>query len=533
MDSVARRIVSLGRRGLLRGATAAAALAAITPSGGTQVLAQPAFTDDPFSQGVASGDPWPDSVVLWTRLAPPVTTGRRLPNRPIACGWEVAEDDRFTRILRQGTAIAHPELGHALHVTVDGLAPGRRYAYRFHAGGVASPVGHTRTAPAPDATPDQLRFAVAGCQHWEHGFFTAWDDIAQDAALDFVFHYGDYIYEYAARAAPPAIRPHLGDETYTLTEYRDRYALYRSDSALRRAHAAHPFLMSFDDHEVDNNWAGAWSEEDGSRAHPVAVPPEVFALRKQIAFQAWYEAMPVRQTMRPNGPSITAWRGLRWGRLADIAVLDTRSHRDDQPCGDGTRPPCPDLDDPSRRMLGANQESWLRERLVRPDSIWKLVAQQVPMMRRDLGTGGPVLSMDKWDGYPAARARLLGALHQGKVRNLAVLAGDIHQSWAGALHLDPRDPTSPVVGHEFVATSITSGGDGSDVPSNGARLLARNPHVAWIGNRRGYNLHQVTARGMTVTSRMVERVSVPGAPMRDAARFVVEADNPRLHREPV
>jgi len=530
MDSIARHILSLSRRGLLRGATAAAALAAITPAARGQTPHR--FTSDPFTLGVASGDPWPDGFVIWTRLAPEPLTGGGLPRAAIAVTWEVAEDEGFGRIVAQGLALARPELGHSVHVEVGGLPPGRPFFYRFRADGAESRVGRSRTAPALDALPARLRIVSAGCQHYEVGFFTAWRHIAEEPELDLVAHYGDYIYEYAARpegtGRPPVVRSHRGLEIHTLEDYRARHALYRLDPDLQAAHAAHPFVMSFDDHEVDNNWAGAISEEDGKGRFPVAVPPEIFALRKQAAFQAWYEAMPVRRAQLPAGPAITAWRGLRWGRLADLAVLDTRSHRDDQPCGDVTGPPCAAVANPAAQVLGPAQEEWLMRRLAGSDATWKVLAQQVPMMPRDLGAESSAISMDKWDAYPAARARLLNHIAEARVTGVTVLTGDVHNAWTGRIHRDPADPNSPVVAHEFIATSITSGGDGSDTLPGTARMLARNPHVAMFNNRRGYTVLEARPEAMEARFRALPHVSRAGAPVADAARFTLAEG--RLHR---
>lgn len=538
MNSTTRHILDLSRRGLLRGATAAAALAAITPPTSRRAVAQPIFAANPFALGVASGDPLPDGLVIWTRLAPQPLMGSAteggLPPVAIEIRWEVAEDDRFSQIVRSGTAIARPELGHSVHVEVDGLRPTRPYFYRFLAGSERSPVGRGRTAPTPDMMPARLRFVTAGCQHWEHGYFTAWDHVANEAELDFVFHHGDYIYEYRARgAAPgpvPSVRQHTGNEIYTLTDYRNRYALYKSAPDLQRAHRMHAFLSSFDDHEVDNNWAGGISGEDGSPRFPIGVPPEIFALRKQIAFQAWYESMPVRRAQLPRGAEITAWRGLRWGRLGDIAVLDTRSYRDDQPCGDGVKAPCAAVDNPKAQVLGSAQERWLFERLATSQATWKVLAQQVPVMRRDFGSSEAILSMDKWDAYPAAGARLFRHVMEANVRGLTVLTGDVHQAWAGTLRADFADERSPVVGHEFIATSIASNGDGSEVLAQTEQVLRRNPHIAWFNNRRGYNLHEASAERMEVTFRGLDFVTRPGAPAVDKARFVVEAGGSALHR---
>ncbi len=533
MDSTRRHILDLSRRGLLRGATAMAAMAALAPPI-RQATAQPVFRAYPFAMGVASGDPMPDGMVLWTRLCPEPLAGGGMPRAAVEVGWEIAADPGMRQIVQKGTALARPELGHSVHVEVVGLEPGRPYHYRFRAGREASPIGHTRTAPAADAMPTAMRFVSAGCQHWEHGFFTAWRHVAEEAQIDFVAHYGDYIYEYRARANAPggatAVRQHNGEEIHTIDDYRNRYALYRSDPDLQAAHAAHPFLMSFDDHEVDNNWAGIHSEEDGSGRFPVAVPPEIFALRKAIAFQAWYEAMPVRRAQMPRGPEITAWRGLRWGRLAEIAVLDTRGYRDNQPCGDINGAPCAEVDRPEQHMLGAAQEAWLHDRLARTDATWKVLAQQVPVMRRDIGTERLGISMDKWDAYPKARDRLTRHIHEAGVKNVAILTGDVHQAWAGTVHLNPDDPKSPAVASEFVATSISSNGDGSEVIGSTGRMLARNPHIAFFNNRRGYTLHEATEKRLLATFRGLDQVSRPGASRMDKGAFVTEAGDPTIKK---
>lgn len=536
MDSTRRHILDLSRRGLLRGATAAAALAAIQPAASRRVWANPVFARYPFSLGVASGDPLPDGVVIWTRVAPDPLAGGGMPRQAVEVVWEVAEDPRFQRPVSRGVALARPELGHAVHVEVGGLRPAATYHYRFRVGREVSPIGRTRTAPAPDATPARLRFVNAGCQHYEQGFFTAWRHVAQESELDFVFHYGDYIYEYRARGNQPSgvgpVRQHQGEEIHTVEDYRNRYALYRLDPDLAAAHAAHPFLVSFDDHEVDNNWAGEVSEEDGGTRFPVAVPPEVFALRKQAAFQAWYEAMPLRRAAFPRGPAIAAHRRLRYGRLADIHVLDTRQYRSDQPCGDVTGPPCEAVARPDAQMLGAAQEAWLLDNLADRHATWQVLAQQVMVMPRDLGDDirGRVISMDKWDAVPAARTRLLRGIAARGVRNGVVLTGDVHNAWAGTVHADGAEPQGPGLMTEFCATSIASGGDGSEQVAATPTVLRRNPHIAFFNNRRGYCLHEASEGRMEVSFRALPFVSRPGAPVEDRARFVVEAGRAEVTR---
>lgn len=533
MDSHARHILELNRRGLLRGALGLAALAAMQPPARAQVpVLGLGFARYPFTLGVASGEPAPDGVVIWTRLAPePLAPLGGMPAAAVELAWEVAEDPRFARIAQRGTALARPELGFAVHVEVAGLAPARPYWYRFRAGREASPVGRTRTAPAADAAPARLRFVNAGCQHLEHGFFTAWRHVAEEEELDLVVHYGDYIYEYRGvlpgqPSWGPTVRTHEGDEIHTLEDYRRRYAQYRLDPDLAAAHAAHPFLVSFDDHEVDNNWAGLVSEEDGGQRFPVAVPPEVFALRVQAAFQAWYEHMPLRRSALPRGAEILAHRRIPWGRLAALHVLDTRQHRDDQPCGDGVKLPCAAVANPAAQILGERQERWLLDGLADSGATWQVLAQQVMLMRREFPAG--TLSMDKWDAYPAARARLLQGLRDRGVANAVVLTGDVHNAWAGEVRLDALDETSPVVATEFVASSISSGGDGSETLGNTAEVLRRNPHIRFFNNRRGYTLHEITPERMEVLFRALPYVTRAGAPREDRGRFVVEAGRPGL-----
>lgn len=526
MDSIRRHLLDLSRRGLLRGAAGMAALAATGPAM-RGALAQPLFRSFPFTLGVASGDPSPDGFVIWTRLAPdPLQPDGGMLRAPFAVAWEVAQDERFERIAASGSAIARPELAHAVHVEVGGLAPGRPWFYRFRAGTEASATGRARTAPATGAGVPRLRFVHAGCQHYEHGHFTAWRHIAAEPDLDFVFHYGDYIYEYRGRAPGqpgwgPLVRPHLGEETMTLPDYRQRYAQYRLDADLQAAHAAHPFLASYDDHEVDNNWAGATSEEDGRGRFPVAVPPEVFALRKAAAFQAWYEHMPVRRAALPRGPDIVAYRRLDFGAMARVHVLDTRQFRDDQPCGDGARRACAEVARPDAQMLGAAQEAWLLDGLADSPARWNIIAQQVPMMRRELAGGA--ISMDKWDAYPAARQRLLDGMAERRTRNPVVLSGDVHVALAASIR---RTPEGAPAASELTATSITSAGDGAPMTPAGAEWRARNPDIAFFHAQRGYCVSEAREARMTTEFVALPYVTRPDAPRESAARFVVEDGEP-------
>jgi alkaline phosphatase D len=503
VDSAARHILALDRRGALRGGMALAALAALARS----ARGEDRLRENPFTLGVASGEPRPDSLVLWTRL-----TGT---TSPVPVTWEAAGDDRFTRILRRGEATAEADDGHSLHIELGGLAPASTYFYRFRTAGFLSPVGRTRTAPAPgsDAT---FRFANAGCQHFEHGHFTAWRHIAE-APLDTVFHYGDYIYEYRGLrpedggwAARSRIRMHEGGETLTLADYRARHAQYRADPDLQAAHAAHPFIVSYDDHEVSNDWAGG------------APPTAEFVLRRTAALKAWWEAMPLPRAMldRP------AYRRFRFGRQVAFHVLDTRGYRDAQPCGGRGR--CDAIERPDAQMLGPVQEAWLNDGLTAArDATWQVLAQQIPLMRRHLANGA--LSLDKWDGYPAARARLLAALAERRIGGAVALSGDVPRALAATVHADPDDAGSTALATEFTATSVTSEGDGSDSAGRPV-LLERNPHIQHFGARRGFTLHEAGARGFEASFRALPFVSRPGAPHVEEARFHVEPGQPGLHR---
>lgn len=501
-------LVELARRGLLRGAFGLSALAALQPS-----RARAQAPGNPFTLGVASGDPWPDSVVLWTRLAPdPLAEGGGMAALPVTLRWEIAADPQMRRVLQSGEVVARPEEAHSVHLEVHRLEPARTYFYRFRFGPFETPVGRTRTAPLPGSEAT-IRFLNAGCQNYEHGHFTAWRHAAAEENIDFVFHYGDYIYEYAGRQPGqrgwgPIVRSHHGGETLTLENYRARYAQYRTDPDLAAAQAAHPFIASYDDHEVENNWVSLISQRDGGARFPVATPPAVFALRAAAAFQAWYEHMPVRPSARPRDTEIIAYRRLRFGRRLDLHVLDTRRFRDDQPCGDGNVAPCAEVARPDAQVLGMAQEAWLRDGLTRSDAQWQVLAQQIFLAPRRFPRG--TISMDSWDGYPAARERLIGMIGP---RRAAVLTGDVHRAWA-------NDVAPGVV--EFVGTSITSEGDGSDVQSTAPDIMAGNPHLKFNSNRRGYTLHVAGIRGMEAIYRAVPFVQQPDAPLTTAGHFIAE-----------
>jgi alkaline phosphatase D len=497
------------RRNLLRGGAALLLTGGLT----TRVWAQPVFARDPFTLGVASGDPLPDGVVLWTRLAPDPLSGGGMPMAAVEVAWEIAADDRMRNIVRRGAAMARPELGHAVHVEASGLEPAREYWFRFRVGREASPIGRTKTAPAATNAVQQIRFALCGCNRYEDGYFTAFRHLAEERP-DFAFHYGDYIYEYRERL--DRVRRVQGDEIHTLVDYRNRYAQYKLDRDLQAAHAATPFVVSFDDHEVDNNWAGAISEEPD-------VPPELLLLRRAMAFQAWYENMPVRRAQLPRGPDIVAHRRLLFGDLLALNVLDTRQHRSDQPCGDGVKPRCEAVDDPRATMLGAEQERWLFDGLAASRARWNVLAQQVMVMRRRMTANPATFAMDKWDGYAVAQRRLHEFLAERRPGNPVVLTGDVHNAWVGELKSDYDRLAGPSLGVEFVATSISSNGDGGDTRPETAQMLADNPHIKFFNDLRGYTLCELTPQRWTAHFRVLDKVTMPGFPMRNRASFVIEA----------
>ena len=481
------------------------------------VRAQAKWRAQPFSLGVASGDPSPDGFVIWTRLAPvPLDPHGGMPIESVPATWEVASDEGFRSIVARGSTVARPELTHSIHVEVAGLKPDRPYFYRFEAGGERSPVGRARTFPVTASSPQRLRFGMAGCQDYQAGYYTAYRHLA-DEELAFVFHYGDYIYEYGPDS--PAVRKHASDLIVSLDDYRRRHAQYKSDPDLQAAHAAHAFFMTFDDHEVRNNWAGDIDDDDHA-------PPEVFRLRRQSAFQAWYEHMPVRRRQLPAGSAMQLYRGVRFGDLAKFDFLDTRQFRTNQPCGDGYKVACPEVSSPKAHMISAEEEAWLTRNLRSRGARWNVVAQQVMMMsldRREQASAAPgkLLNLDSWAGYEAQRRRLLARMRG--LDNVVVLTGDEHSNYAGLLH----DREKPVA-VEFVGTSISSDGDGQDMPSFGPAFLANNPQLKFVNNQRGYLAFDVTPGEWRGNFMVLDRVSTPGGRLSKRATFAMARGEPAL-----
>ena len=511
----------VSRRLLLRYAAALAAIplladrtAAIGP---TTRPSAASFRSDPFALGVASGDPDPTSVVLWTRLAPrPLEPDGGMRPTPVNVRWEVATDESMRKVVRSGTATAAPGLGHSVHVEAHGLEPDRWYWYRFRAGDADSPVGRTRTMPAPAATPRRLRFAFASCQHYEAGLYTAYGRMVEDE-LDLIVHLGDYIYEGAPNRG--GVRTHHGPAARTLETYRMRYAQYRTDPLLQAAHRKCPWLVTWDDHEVFNNYAAGHAHAEGITTADVLA-------RRAAAYQAYYEAMPLRRRSLPRGADMDLYRAARFGRLAAFHVLDTRQYRTPQP-GAGRVPLGPAATNSNATILGAKQGRWLRASLAASPAAWNVLAQQVMMGMVD-SIPGPEKGYhaDQWPAYTHDRVELMRFIADRKVRNPVALAGDIHSNWVNDLRVDDRESDGPVVATEFVGTSISSGGNGVDRPANLDTLTAENACVRFHNRERGYVRCEVTPHAWRSDFVTVSDVTKPRAPTAVRATFVVEAGRP-------
>ncbi|MGI5289006.1 alkaline phosphatase D family protein [Nonomuraea polychroma] len=512
----------LHRRGFLTGIGTVAGLAALSqvPLEGT-ALAAPRLRGDeyPFKLGIASGDPTPGGVVLWTRLVPdPFSPDGGMPTRAVPVDWQLALDENMRKVVKSGTVSALPELAHSVHVEVDGLAPGRHYYYRFRYRGDVSDVGRTRTAPPEHGGPGSLSFAFASCQDWTHGFYSAYRSMAEED-LDLVIHLGDYVYEYGVPAdggmrktATPDV---LREGPRNLDRWRMQYALYKSDPDLQRAHARFPWLVTWDDHEVANDYAGAYGPIDANRA---------------AAYKAWYEHQPVSRRSLPRADgSLRLYGRTGWGRLAQIDLLDTRQYRSAPPCGWGEAPACEAGNDPAKgTMLGTMQERWLLDGLRASRAHWNVIATSVMMARLDHdGPTGDIIWHDAWDGYPASRRAITDTFVSAKVRNPILVAGDWHSTFVNDIHQDFDRPESPVVATEFVGTSISTNGDDEVYGPYYGPMIKWNPHIKFFdGDRRGYVTCRLDEREWRTDLRMVPTVSRADATATTFASFVVEDRRP-------
>ena len=522
-------ISGLSRRSFLRktGGGAVAALAAPALIGCASHMG-PRWRADPFSLGVAAGDPSPDGFVLWTRLAPdPLATDPSLPGGMIDVDvpvtYEIATDAAMRAVIRRGTAIAESRYAHSVHLEIQGLAPSRPYWYRFTSGDAQSRIGRALTAPAPGQPLDKLRFAFVSCANYEAGYFSAYRHLT-DEQPDLVIFLGDYIYEYIESRRPTVRRHSDGVEANTLPRYRNRYAQYRLDADLQRLHAEIPCLMTWDDHEVQNDYANQWSQTFDD--------PTVFLQRRAAAYQAFYEHMPVRPSRaRPDGAAMRLYERFGYGDLVEFTMIDGRQYRSREACygppdrGGGhqeTNAYCPERLDPARSMIGATQETWLYDGLARSQTRWNVIAQDVLMAELKERTPQNEIAFwtDDWNGYPANRTRLLQHIHDSRVANPVIIGGDIHSFWTNDLKLDFDDPRSPVVATEFVGTSITSYPPPYDLF---AAMLPDNPHVRYFESRkRGYVSVELTPARMTTRFQSLSDVKDPAATLSTLQTFVVE-----------
>jgi alkaline phosphatase D len=484
-------------------------------------------THYPFALGVASGSPTHEGLVLWTRLTGDGGEGDAIAKPEVTVHWDVAYDEQFKRLARSGQATAHAALAHSVHVELSGLEPDRWYFYRFKVGSATSPVGRTRTFPAPGAVVQRLKLAYASCQHWEHGYYSAYRHmLAED--LDVVMFLGDYIYEY--RGSNKGVRKVPGGNAITLDDYRQRYALYKSDPDLQRMHAACPWLMTWDDHEVQNDYAGQ--------------TPGDFAARRAAAYQAYYEHMPLRSNVLTRalkglaqGAEMRVYDRVFYGNLATLYLLDDRQYRDQQVCtkgdalGSSTVNPekCATWNDPQRTLLGAAQEVWLDQSFASSKAQWNVLGQQTVFGQRDFKSGsGQSFGNDGWDGYAAARSRLTWGLQQHHVANPVILGGDVHANWVGHIKANYSNPESESIGVEFCGTSITSHGGSNDrLP----QVLAKNPHFVFADReRRGYGVAEFSPHQLLTTLRAVSDVTQSDSGVETLAQFAVQSGTSVLAR---
>ncbi|MBF0261730.1 MAG: alkaline phosphatase D family protein [Magnetococcales bacterium] len=519
------RRIDLTRRTLLGRLGALATLAALPETG--YAALQPLEPDPrhpPFTLGIASGSPTVDGFVLWTRLM-----GEEIPaDRAVQVRWELFDMAHPQRILQQGEALALPELAHSVHVEVSGLAPDHWYGYRFRLGGQVSDTGRARTLPPAESMPARLRFAYVSCQHWEHGYYAGYRHM-RDEGLDFVLFVGDYIYEYASSASSVAVRHHNLPVARTLADYRARYAVYKSDPDLQRMHAHCPWLLTWDDHEVENDYINL---------HSISGTENFPALRA-AAYQAYYEHMPLRAATLTEGVA-----GLRrgaalkihdrtaWGNLATFHLVDGRQYRDGPVCRESFGPVMRAFcvpPDPKRSMLGPDQERWLEAGIAQcaqAGKPWNILVQQSRFTPANYPDGAGVkASVDRWDAFPEARQRILDALVTHKPRNTLVIGGDLHQNWVARVHRDPYDVNTPVIASEFTGTSLSS--YMGRKRESAEQEAARNPHCLLADTtQRGYGVVTLTPERAQVDLRVLADVRDPESGISTLARFVVEDGQP-------
>jgi alkaline phosphatase D len=471
------------------------------------------LSGDPFTLGVASGDPLPDSVILWTRLAPePVALDGAggMPDDPVDVIWEVATDDRFASIVAGGVFTAEPGHAHSVHADAGGLDPATDYHYRFRVGEFTSPVGRTRTLP--DGSPGRFGLAVANCQWFEAGYYGAYRHML-DEDIDLVLHLGDYIYEYAGQPGGPGRTTFPANQLATIADYRLRYASYRLDEDLRAAHARFPFALTWDDHEVANNYAGD--------TLPDGRPADEVRELKASAYQAWWEHLPSRIDP-PDGPDVVIRQAITIGDLARIYLLDERQTSDVPPCRDtagGDFGDCADRTGVDRSLLGSEQEAWFADESSAGGVTWNVLGNPGLLGGVDGGSEatGPAYYLDTWDGFPQAQERLIGQL--ARIDNPVVLTGDYHQGMVLDVRERPFDQTSALVAPEFMAPPISSVLFGADVS-------ARTPQLRQQFNDHGYLTVAIEPERLTATFRVIDDVGDPATGVSTAATWTVTPGDP-------
>jgi alkaline phosphatase D len=459
------------------------------------------FESDPFSLGIASGDPLPNAVVLWTRLAPkPLTDDGGMGDREVPVMWELAADEDMTEIVSEGSVTTNSRFAHSIHVDVTGLESDTTYYYRFKSGSYQTSVGMTKTAPPTDEELDAFDFAFVSCQDWPKGYFTAYNHLAEED-IELVIHLGDYIYGKNIQTSLDRSHepPH---ELESLADYRIRYSQYKTDEHLQKAHAAFPWIVTWDDHEVVNNYAGDDYKD---------IPHDEFLEQRTNAYQAYFEHQPLRLSRMPDGPNLPLYRRFSFGNLLEFSVLDTRQYRDD--IVHSTKK----TEDPNRTILGDQQEEWLLKGFQNSDSTWNVLANQVLM-------ASVSISNDWWDGYKADRQTVLNAMGENPDLNPVVITGDIHRNYVYDLKSDFSDSNAPTVGTEFVGTSLTSGMNGSGITQYGQS--AREPWQRFFSDHRGYVRCTVTGDRWQSDYRVVSTVEDQTASISTLVSFATENGTP-------
>ena len=525
LDEMARRQGGLNRRLFMSFLASLSALPVVGLSSCASAKKVSSLKENPFTLGVASGDPDHEGMVLWTKLAPkPLQLDSGMPIESfVEVLWEIASDEKMNSVVQSGTTLATPHLGHSVHVETKGLNPDSWYWYRFTVGQYESPIGRTRTMPLDHVMAKNLRFAVTSCQNFEQGLFTAYEQMIEDN-VDLVFHLGDYIYEY--KGFDNKTRKHLGPEIENLAQYRQRYAQYRMDPLLQKMHAQCPWWVTWDDHEFDNNCAGDISEQKG-------VDKITYLKRRAAAYQAYYEMMPLRTSALPMGPDMKLYRKARFGRLADFLVLDTRQYRTDQPNGDRNKPLTDDSKNPNNTLLGKTQKGWMYKSLIQSEAKWNVLTQQVMMgmVNRQRSDGkAAIYSMDQWPGYSAEKMAIMRFLKERSISNPVVLTGDIHSNWVNELRVDDFKMDSKLVATEFVTTSLSSGGNGSQAEKNAEKYKSNSPFVKFFNAERGYILCELTPEKWVSHYKVVDEVLKPGGKTTIRASYQINTGSPQVHK---